>query len=265
MLGVETIQQKQDFEKHRHLLNWISPTDYPTMHSDILKHRQEGTGRWFLDSPELVRWLNKEKEILFCPGIHGAGKTMLAAITIDHVLHSMQYSSNGVAYIYCNYKAEGQDASSMLAAIAKQLATGQKSGLDLVQSLHELHHPRGIKLSRGEISTLLKEIVKYYPTVYIVIDALDECQDVIGVCRELLATIQDLQSEHDVRLLATSRLLPDIEDAFEGQPRLNVRANRSDVELFIAGQMYRMPRCVQRDSTLQETIKKNVADSVDGM
>jgi Cdc6-like AAA superfamily ATPase len=265
MSGVETIQEGQDLEKHRQLLDWISPTDYPTKHSDILKHRQEGTGQWFLDSPELSQWLSKEKEILFCPGIHGAGKTMMVATTINHMLQSTQYKSSGVAYVYCNYKAENQDASSVLAALAKQLAQGHRSGIDVVEGLHKLQHNRGTKPSRNEIPTLLEGLVKLYPTVYIVIDALDECQDVLGVCRELLATIRDLQSEHDIRLLATSRLLPDIEDAFEGTPRLEIRASRSDVARFMAGQMYRMPRCVQRDSTLQETIQKSIAGSVDGM
>jgi hypothetical protein len=265
MSDVETIQQGQDLEKHRHLLDWISPTDYPAKHSDILKHRQEGTGRWFLDSPELVRWLNKEKEMLFCPGIHGAGKTMLAATTIDHLLQSTQYSLIGAAYVYCTYKAENQDASGVLAAIVKQLAHGHKSGMDLVEGLYKLQHHRGTKPSRDEIFTLLRGRVKYYPAVFIVIDALDECRDVIGVCRELLATIQDLQSEHDVRLLATSRPLPDINEAFQGLPKLEIQANRNDVERFMAGQMDRMPRCVRRDPTLQETIQRIVADSVDGM
>ncbi|KAF2192220.1 hypothetical protein K469DRAFT_716724 [Zopfia rhizophila CBS 207.26] len=110
--GVDKIRQDQDSARHRRLLEWISPTDYPAQQSDIIKRRQEGTGQWFLDAPEVARWLSEPKGTLFCPGIPGAGKTMVAAIAIDHLLKLVQNNSHGVAYVYCNYKAqEERDAS----------------------------------------------------------------------------------------------------------------------------------------------------------
>jgi Cdc6-like AAA superfamily ATPase len=108
--------------EHRNHLEWISSTDYPAQQSDIVKRRQEGTGQWFLDAPEVAKWRNEAKATLLCPGIPGAGKTMIAAIAIDSLLKSVRDSSVGVAYIYCNYKDQkGQDVTSMLAALLKQL------------------------------------------------------------------------------------------------------------------------------------------------
>ena len=46
---------------------------------------------------------------------------MIAAIAIDHLLKAAQSDAVGVAYVYCNYKAEEQDCASLLAAILKQL------------------------------------------------------------------------------------------------------------------------------------------------
>jgi hypothetical protein len=44
------------------------------------------------------------EELPLCPGIPGAGKTVLAAITIDHLSKKELSSSVGLAYIYYNYK-----------------------------------------------------------------------------------------------------------------------------------------------------------------
>jgi hypothetical protein len=61
---------------------------------------------------------------------------MIAAITIDYLLEL----GHGVAYVYCNYKAqEEQDASSMLAAILKQLVQGRLSSIEPIERLHQRH------------------------------------------------------------------------------------------------------------------------------
>ena len=54
-IAVDTMRQDQDSMKHHKLLDWISSTNYPTQHSDIIERRQEGTGQWFLNAPEVAR------------------------------------------------------------------------------------------------------------------------------------------------------------------------------------------------------------------
>jgi len=83
---VTAIQQDQDRARLNELLEWISTTDYPSQQSDILRRKQEGTGEWFLDSKDLKGWLADPNSTLFCPGIPGAGKTMIATIAIDHLI-----------------------------------------------------------------------------------------------------------------------------------------------------------------------------------
>src|SRR5262245_58071509 len=83
---VHTIQQSQDRQKHHTIPEWISATDLPAQQSDLIARKEEATGQWFLESPEFANWLREPGSTLFCPGIPGAGKTMLAAITIDHLL-----------------------------------------------------------------------------------------------------------------------------------------------------------------------------------
>jgi hypothetical protein len=63
------MRQQHNSAKHRTLLEWTSATDYPAQQSDIIKRREQGTGQWFMDAPEVSQWLNKPKTTLFCPGI----------------------------------------------------------------------------------------------------------------------------------------------------------------------------------------------------
>jgi len=255
-----------DNTEHRNLLEWISPTDYPAQQSDIIKRRQEGTGQWFLDAPEVAKWRNEAKATLFCPGIPGAGKTMVAAITIDSLLESIQDKSVGVAYVYCNYKDQKeQDVTSMLAAILKQLVQGRPSLAEPLTRLHEQHAHKGTRPSAGEIFTTLQSVISDLSTVYIVIDALDECRNDDGTRRWLLGRIRDLQRKANVRFLATSRFLPDIIDEFKDSGRLEVQASDGDVRRFVAGQVHRLPNCIQREHELQMLVQDKIAESVDGM
>ncbi|KAL5371349.1 hypothetical protein DPSP01_014323 [Paraphaeosphaeria sporulosa] len=262
---VDKIQQDQLDVKHSKMVEWISPTDHPAQQSDIIGRRQKGTGQWFLDAPEFTRWLSKPKGTLFCPGIPGAGKTMVAAIAIDHLLKSAQSSSVGVAYVYCNYKAQEQDTSSMLAAIVKQLVQSRPSTAEPVARLHKQHADRGTKPSLEEIYGALREVVTKYSTVYVIIDALDECQDSDGARSQLLARLKDLQVGYDVRIMATARFIPEIEAEFQTAMKLEIQASDEDVRRYVAGQTHRLPRCIQRDPALQATIQDKLVEAVDGM
>ncbi|KAF1963967.1 ankyrin, partial [Bimuria novae-zelandiae CBS 107.79] len=259
------VQQYQGDARHGKMVEWISSTDYPAQQSDIIGRRQEGTGQWFLDAPEVAIWLGEPKGTLFCPGIPGAGKTMVAAIAIDHLLTSVQSSSVGVAYVYCSYKQEKQDTSSMLAAIIKQLVQGRPSTAEPVEQLHKRHANQGTKPSLEEIFSTLKEVLTKYSTVYVVVDALDEYQNSDGSRHQFLARLRALQAGQDVRLLATSRFIPEIEDAFKEAARLEVRANDNDVRRFVAGQIYRLPKCIQRNVVLREMVQDKIVQAVDGM
>jgi Cdc6-like AAA superfamily ATPase len=261
---VDKVQHEQVTVSQRILLDWISSSDYPTQQSDIIKRRQAGTGQWFLDAPEVARWLSKANTTLFCPGIPGAGKTMVAAIAIDHLLNSAQNSAYGVAYVYCNYKSQAdQDTASILAAILKQLGQGQPSALGPVERLHQKHASRGTRPSVDDAFSALRDVVAQYPYVFIVVDALDECQR--ETRRQLLSKLLALQKEADVRLIATSRFVPDVEDALRPAIRLEVKASNEDVKQFVVGQISRLPRCVQRNKALQDLVQERVVEAVDGM
>jgi hypothetical protein len=106
-------------------------------------------------------------------------------------------------------------------------------------------------------------VLAQYPHVYIVVDALDECQN--ETRRQLCSKLLDLQKGADMRLMVTSRFVPDVEDAFRLASRLEVEASDEDVKQFVVGQIHRLPACIQRDVALQDLVQKRIVEAVDGM
>src|SRR5437016_1822632 len=77
--------------------------------SDFINRRQAETGQWLLDSPKFHLWLKADKQTLFCPGIPGAGKTILTSIVVDELTTRFgNDKSIGVAYIYCNFRRQDE-------------------------------------------------------------------------------------------------------------------------------------------------------------
>jgi hypothetical protein len=263
--GVHAIQQDQDRQRHHIIADWLSTTDFPAQQSDFIARREVGTGQWFLDSPEFTKWLCTPKETLFCPGIPGAGKTMMAAISIDHLM-TIQSNSIGLAYIFCNYKAQAeQNTASLLVAILKQLVLARPSIAEPVSCLYEQHSTRRTRPSLEEICNTLQIVLKSFSSVHIIIDALDECSDQDGTRSRLLAKLRDLRQEADLRLMFTSRFIPDIESEFRLVPILEVRASDADVKRFVKGQIYRLPKCVRCDHKLQGFVEDKIVEAADGM
>jgi hypothetical protein len=263
---IDAIQQGQSRQQLDNILEWISSTDFPAQQSDFIARRQDGTGSWFLDSPEFSKWIHGPNQTLFCPGIPGAGKTIMAATTIDHLLRTLRSNTIGVAYIYCNYKAKAnRNTTSLLAAILKQLVQAQPSIAAPVRRLYNDPNRTSTKPSLEEILSTLQSILTNYSSVYIVVDALDECQEKDGTRSQLLAKLRDLRRKADIRLMVTSRFIPDIEDEFRLVPRLEVQASDADVKRFVMGQMDRLPKCVQRDNELQKVVQDKIVEAVDGM
>ena len=212
----------------------------------------------------MAQWLDDAKTTLFCPGIPGAGKTMVAAIAVDQLLNSAQSSAYGVAYVYCNYKSQAdQDTASILAAILKQLGQSRPSALGPVEILHQKHAGRGTKPSLDDIYSALRDVLAQYPYVHIVVDALDECQK--ETRRQLCIKLLDLQKGTDVRLMVTSRFVLDVKDTFRLALRLDIKASDKDIKQFVAGQIHRLPGCVQRSATLQVLVQERVVEAVGGM
>ena len=269
---MDQLNQRQHYheccQEHQIIVDWLAPIDYAPQQSDFVARRQEGTGQWLLDSKEFNEWLNQSKQTLFCPGIPGAGKTIITSIVV-HDLHTKFRSDPtvGIAYLYCNFRRQHeQKPTDLLLSLLKQLVQEQPSIPKSVKDLYTHHKGRRTRPSFDEISKAMYPILADYSRSFIIIDALDECQATDGSRNKLLSEILNLQAKTGAGLFITSRYLPEITKEFEGSTSLEIRASDEDVLRYIDGRISWLLRSrISKYQDLQNTIRKEILKAVDGM
>jgi Cdc6-like AAA superfamily ATPase len=251
----------------KEILNWLTPIDYAPQQSDYLRRRQPGTGQWLLDSEEYRAWLKSSKQTLFCPGIPGAGKTILTSIVVNDLLErSRNDLTIGVAYLYCNFRRrDEQKAEDLLANLLKQLSRKRSALPDCVKALSDKHKNEKTRSSFDEISRALQSVAAMYSQVFFIVDALDECQTSDGSRAKFLSELFALQTNCKANFFATSRFIPEIRENFEGGPSVEIRATEDDVRKYLDSRICSLPAFVRRNPDLQEEIKTEIIKAVDGM
>lgn len=257
-------REQEDYQRQV-ILDWITPIDYTPQQHDFITRRQEGTGQWLLDSAEFQAWLETDKQTLFCPGIPGAGKTILTAVTINDLTTRFQNDpSIGIAYLYCNFRRkEEQKAQDLLASLLKQLSQGRSSLPDSVQSLYDKHEGKRTRPSLDEISRTLQSVASIYSRVVIIVDALDECQVSDGCRMTFLTEIFSLQTKTGANLFTTSRSIPEITERFRGNITFEIRAHDEDVRQYLDGRISQPGQKLLQ--SYREEIKTEITKAVDGM
>ena len=262
-----TQQQKSDTILSWTILGWSAPFDYAAQQHDFISRRQAGTGQWLLDSTEFKRWLETDNQTLFCPGIPGAGKTIITSIVVDKLTTQICADPKiGIAYIYCNYRRQDeQKIDDLLASLLKQLVERLPSLPDTVKYFYNRCLPKRSRLFLDEVSRALQAVTTLYSRVFIIVDALDECQTSDNCRSKFLSNIFDLQAQTRANLFVTSRFIPEITEKFNEGMRLEIRASDQDVQRYLDGHMSELPRCVLSSSDLQDEIKTGIIKAVDGM
>jgi hypothetical protein len=261
------VKQRQDDQDLQKLLDWLTPVDYGPQQSDYISRRQAGTGQWLLDSAEFQTWVKTNKQTLFCPGIPGAGKTIITSIVIDHLWTEFRNDNNiGIAYLYYNYgRQQEQKTEDQLLALLKQLIWKQPSVPSGIKCLYENHKTKGTRPSYDEITTALHTTVLHYSKVFVIIDALDECYTP-NDRDKLLSAVFTLQSQAQVNIFATSRFMPEITTQFEGCLSKQIRAQDDDILRYINGRIPKLLRSkISKYPDLQNTIRNEVVKSAEGM
>jgi Cdc6-like AAA superfamily ATPase len=269
---VDRLHERQDDRERRQecqaIVDWLTPTDYAPQQSDYISRRQEGTGQWLLRSSEFKKWVSQSHQTLFCPGIPGAGKTIITSIVVDELYTKFQNDVGvGLAYIYCHFRRQQeQKPEDLLASLLKQLVQEQSFIPGNVKSLYERHKDKRTRPSFDEISKALHSVVAGYKRAFIIIDALDECQSSSGGRTRFLTELFDLQATSGANLLVTSRFIPETVKEFEERSvRLEIRASNDDLQRYLNGHMLKLPSFVSRNTALQNEVKTAIINAVDGM
>ncbi|RYP13523.1 hypothetical protein DL765_006845 [Monosporascus sp. GIB2] len=268
--GVGELREHQVNSERQIILDWITPIDYTPQHNDYFSRRQAGTGQWLLDSTEYQAWLTTDGQTLFCPGIPGAGKTILASVVIENIGSRFRNDTSvGIAYLYCNFRRRDKEkAKDLFANLLKQLSKDLTSLPDTVKDLYGRHRRKGTRPSFDEISIALQSVIALYLRVFIIVDALDEAP--YEERDDFLTAIFDLQqrTQAHVNIFATSRpaVAPHFAEHFKEHMSKEIRATDNDVLTYINGRLstIRRPR-ISKYPDLQDAIRREVVNAAGGM
>ncbi|KAG0691811.1 hypothetical protein DFH29DRAFT_883673 [Suillus ampliporus] len=196
-------------------------------------------GQWIFETNHYKTWNTSDCAFLWLNGQPGAGKTILASAVIDKIRGDGEAEPQTLAYFYCNFRDEKTTiASAVLRTLACNLL--RESTNDWITKIGEREQQQsdaeehfislrklGQQYRSGEkcptdlnfLRKLIVEASKLVPRPVLVIDALDECKD---YC-DLVEHLTNLADDARLRLFVTSRIEPDIRDAFRHLPTMSLK------------------------------------------
>ncbi|KAL9023013.1 MAG: hypothetical protein Q9196_007429 [Gyalolechia fulgens] len=263
----DTQQITEDATRKNEILEWFSPLNFFRTQQDTIARREEGTGQWLLDSSEFQRWLSGADPTLCCPGIPGAGKSVLASVVVDSLRKPpVKHDSIGVAAIYCNFKERDQQSpENLVAGCCVQLIQPSRNPLpEVFNDVYRKHNSGTTRPMWEDIVRIFEDTIKNLDTVYLVVDALDECS--ANARKILLDYFKSLPA--NTRLLVTTRHIDEITCHFIESPKVEIRANPVDLRKYITTRTagnHRLDGYVSNDPSLQTHICDKVTTKADGM
>jgi NACHT domain-containing protein len=182
------------------------------------------------------------------------------------------------AYFYCDFRDENkQNRRNLVLSILSQLAAQSDLCCDVLSRLYSVHDDGRQKPNDRDLTRCLKDML-LLPTqdsVYLIIDALDECPNNSGMPssrEEVLDLVQDLVDLHlpRVHICVTSRPEIDIRTTLEPLTSLCVSLHdqsgqTKDIENYVSSVVYsdkKIQRWREEDKSL---VIKILSQRADGM
>ncbi|KAJ6458903.1 ankyrin repeat domain-containing protein [Mycena vulgaris] len=251
-------------EKQRAILDWISPLNFLQRQADVFSTLQPGTGEWLLADAQFQDWESGSGKILWCPGMPGAGKTVLTSLVFNYLEVQAQKNNIGLACIYLNHKeTESQTLANLLGALWKQLML-EKSIPLAVDTLYDHHCMRQTRPHLDEFRKALNFAITQYPKVYFILDALDEYpEDIRHLFLQYLVTLGP-----KVNIMMTSRPHIGLDSVVPDFQILEIKATDDDICRYLSTQIERSPRLsrhVKARPDLQEDIQSKIVANCKGM
>ncbi|MCJ1393371.1 hypothetical protein MMC18_006244 [Xylographa bjoerkii] len=260
------LQQTRD--QHSHIAQWLSPVNIETMRTKIGSNRVINSGTWFVDSKVFQTWVeSNESKILWLNGITGAGKSTLMTTAVERLL-AMEGVRERVAYFYCSFSESASlDPTNILGSILAQLC----KPTDSVYAKIELRHnsSRNRRFVADELIDLLLEIVQQDRSVYIFLDAVNECGDPVEVLN-YMRRLSAHRLKNTVHIFLSSINEGGIDDCIESFPcwsaaTLLPRDMSDDIELLVRASIETNPRLRKHSKELKEEIANALTQGAQGM
>ncbi|KAL1962468.1 hypothetical protein VTN77DRAFT_9669 [Rasamsonia byssochlamydoides] len=270
---VQSLKALQDDEKKRRdaddIVQWLSAPDPSVDYTDALQRRVSNTGSWLICGKQYSQWKCCPGSLLWIHGTAGCGKTILSSTVIEDLLcHCGSDLNLAVAYFYFKLDdVSKRNHTGMLRSLIKQLF--ERSNRNS-QALTELFDKRNQPTSSQLLSTL-HDMISDFGRTYIVLDALDECEE----REDLFEVLEEIGrwKAVNIHVLLTSRDEKDIKDSIEpicmtqDHIKLSAAVTKEDIRTYIRERL-RTDRALKRWRThpkVQEEIESSLTEKSDGM
>lgn len=170
-----------------------------------------------------------------CPGLPGAGKTVMASIVKFHLDERMMDSNHPTAVLYFNYKRhlEDHDHRALLLAVLAQFLFRSEKVPDHLQKMFD-RRPRE-PLRMNDTISVLESLVQSSQKSFLIMDALDEFYDDDGARSRFLHLIQRLQASGNLSIMMTARphLTDDPAISKWSNATIQIKASDDDLHTYL--------------------------------
>ena len=142
----------------------------------------------------------------------------------------------------------------LLRSLAKQVATQVDIIPEDLVSLYKAAQTQGLTPSLDALTSLLICLCRRFADAFVVIDGLDENPD----RHKLIPILKKLEGA-TIRVFITSRLLPDLQEAFGERLNLEIKAAAADVQKYVTN---RFDEIGDFDALTFWRIREEVADKI---
>ena len=254
-------EQRRLLEQRR-VLDWLTALDPSSSHNQAWNQYQEGTLGWFFKDAGFQAWRDDwdhwTSRTLWCRGDLGTGKTTLVAQILNH-LQSSSKQNCGLAVVYFRVaEHNAQTPEMVLGSILVQLYQRDDHSFDIPSNVTEVFNsisrkfsawrrPRAPKLKELEI--WLDQRLSHPQHTYVLLDALDEMYPKYR--RQLLRTLQ--KPHPTLRLLATSRNIPEIGSELPEHREIEISAHKRDLRTLIHARLHDQGTETFREAILRQS------------
>ncbi|KAF7536294.1 hypothetical protein G7054_g4673 [Neopestalotiopsis clavispora] len=261
-------------QKRRVVLDFFTNFDPRPEFEMSKKLRHPLTSLWLTEGPEFDTWYNTPCSGIWCSGMPGAGKSIIAGAMISECLSRNSTDAQlAVAYVFCTYRdSRTHDSAAILSTLAAQLAQQGESAYDILEAYYNELHPNsslGEKPTADALIGILNKICSTYSRAYLVVDGLDECGSQTRANIRYLMQLAQTQNQKTINMALLSRDELIIRQQLEGFFQfIHLEAHDEDIQLYVAAELDRRIDTRElrlRDISLKDHIFTTLVSGAKGM
>ena len=263
----DSLQEAASERLTENIASWLPAPDPSTNLAAASNKRQPDTGKWLLTSEIFLNWKKAACSFLWLYGKAGAGKTVLSATAINYLSDTCDDKSVILCFYFDFNDHEKQLVQNLLRHIIVQLSNRSKSAAKIVVALYNARSRGSTKPTFLELKDIVRRVIENSPSMYLIIDALDECQE----RKALLEFLIELKSwnQANLHILATSRQETDIEDSLSAVATHQISLEESvidgDILSYVGHQLQYDAKLSKWSVDVRNEIQTTLMEGANGM